>query len=88
VIIKTTAIARFSARHSDARNLAQHDLGSVQIQALAHPSTMTMTWEVTALDAGTRVDIRADDVPAGISAKDHAAGLASSLANLATYLEQ
>jgi uncharacterized protein YndB with AHSA1/START domain len=31
------------------------------------------------------VDIRADDVPAGISAKDHAAGLASSLANLATY---
>jgi hypothetical protein len=49
---------------------------------------MTMTWEVTALDAGTRVDIRADDVPAGVSAKDHAAGLASSLANLATYLEQ
>jgi hypothetical protein len=47
-----------------------------------------MTWEVTALDAGTRVDIRADDVPVGISAKDHAAGLASSLANLATYLEQ
>jgi uncharacterized protein YndB with AHSA1/START domain len=49
--------------------------------------TMTMTWEVTAVDAGTRVDIRADDVPAGISAGDHAAGLASSLANLATYLE-
>src|SRR4249919_3739934 len=52
-----------------------------------HAGTMTMTWEVTAVDAGTRVDIRADDVPAGISAKDHAAGLASSLANLATYLE-
>ena len=46
-----------------------------------HAGTMTMTWEVTAVDAGTRVDIRADDVPAGISAKDHAAGLASSLAN-------
>ena len=28
-----------------------------------HAGTMTMTWEVTALDAGTRVDIRADDVP-------------------------
>ena len=54
----------------------------------AHAGTMTRTWEVTAVDAGTRVDIRADDVPAGISAKDHAAGLASSLANLATYLEQ
>jgi uncharacterized protein YndB with AHSA1/START domain len=53
-----------------------------------HAGTMTMTWEVTAVDTATRVDIRVDDVPAGISAKDHAAGLASSLANLATYLEQ
>ena len=49
--------------------------------------TMTMTWEVTATDDGTRVDIRADQVPAGISAEDHAAGLASSLANLAAYVE-
>ena len=54
----------------------------------AYAGTMTMTWEVTAVDAGTRVDIRADDVPDGISAEDHAAGLASSLANLAAYLEQ
>jgi uncharacterized protein YndB with AHSA1/START domain len=45
-----------------------------------HAGTMTMTWEVTAVDARTRIDIRADDVPAGISAKDHAAGLAASLA--------
>jgi hypothetical protein len=50
--------------------------------------TMTMTWEVTPVDGGSRVDIRAEDVPAGISAEDHAAGLASSLANLAAYLEQ
>lgn len=48
--------------------------------------TMTMTWEVTPVDNGTRVDIRADDVPIGISAEDHAAGLASSLENLALYL--
>lgn len=54
----------------------------------AHSGTMIMTWEVTAVDAGTRVDIRADDVPAGISVDDHAAGLASSLTNLASYLEQ
>jgi uncharacterized protein YndB with AHSA1/START domain len=54
----------------------------------AYAGTMTMTWEVSAVDGGTRVDIRADDVPAGISPEDHAAGLASSLANLATYLEQ
>jgi uncharacterized protein YndB with AHSA1/START domain len=54
----------------------------------ANAGTMTMTWELTAVDAKTRVDIRADDVPAGISAEDHAAGLASSLANLARYLER
>jgi uncharacterized protein YndB with AHSA1/START domain len=50
--------------------------------------TMTMTWEVASIEAGTRVEIRADNVPDGISAEDHAAGLASSLANLAAYLER
>ena len=54
----------------------------------AFAGTMTMTWEVTAVDGGTRVDITADDVPDGISAEDHAAGLASSLANLADYLDR
>ncbi|WP_262105974.1 SRPBCC family protein [Arthrobacter sp. Marseille-P9274] len=54
----------------------------------AYAGTMTMTWEVSAADSGTRVEIRAEDVPAGISAEDHAAGLASSLANLAAYLER
>jgi uncharacterized protein YndB with AHSA1/START domain len=53
-----------------------------------YAGTMTMTWQVTAVDAGTRVDIVAEDVPDGISAEDHAAGLASSLTNLAAYLEQ
>ena len=54
----------------------------------AFGGTMTMTWEVTAVDGGTRVDITADDVPDGISPEDHAAGLASSLANLADHLER
>jgi uncharacterized protein YndB with AHSA1/START domain len=54
----------------------------------AFAGTMTMTWEITAADGGSRVDIRADDVPAGISPEDHAAGLASSLANLAKHLER
>jgi uncharacterized protein YndB with AHSA1/START domain len=54
----------------------------------AYTGTMTMTWEVTAVEAGTRVDIVAEDVPDGISAEDHAAGLASSLTNLAAYVEQ
>jgi uncharacterized protein YndB with AHSA1/START domain len=54
----------------------------------ANAGTMTMTWEVTSVGAGTRVEFRADDVPPGISAEDHAAGLNSSLANLARYVER
>ncbi len=53
----------------------------------AYSGTMTMTWEVTAVEGGTRVDITADDVPDGISLEDHTAGLTSSLANLADYLQ-
>lgn len=52
----------------------------------AYAGTMTMTWELTPEAGGTRVTFRADDVPAGISAEDHAAGLTSSLANLAAHL--
>lgn len=48
--------------------------------------TMTMTWTLTPVDGGTRVVVDADDVPDGISAEDHAAGLQSSLANLASFL--
>jgi uncharacterized protein YndB with AHSA1/START domain len=54
----------------------------------AYAGTMTMTWQVTAVEAGTRVDIVAQDVPDGISPEDHAAGLASSLTNLAAYVER
>jgi uncharacterized protein YndB with AHSA1/START domain len=52
----------------------------------AFAGTMTMTWEVTAVEQGTRVNITAHDVPDGISAEDHATGLTSSLANLADHL--
>jgi uncharacterized protein YndB with AHSA1/START domain len=54
----------------------------------AFAGTMTMTWEITPVGRGTRVDITAADVPDGISEADHAAGLASSLANLAAYIEE
>jgi uncharacterized protein YndB with AHSA1/START domain len=54
----------------------------------AYAGSMRMTWEITAVDEGTRVDIVADNVPDGIAANDHATGLASSLANLAEYLER
>jgi uncharacterized protein YndB with AHSA1/START domain len=49
--------------------------------------TMTMTWAFTEVEDGTEVAVRADDVPPGISASDHEAGIASSLANLAAYVE-
>jgi uncharacterized protein YndB with AHSA1/START domain len=52
----------------------------------AFAGTMTMTWKLIRTDDGTRIEIRADDVPPGISEEDHATGLASSLANLAVYL--
>lgn len=54
----------------------------------AFAGTMTMTWELTPADDGTLVEITADDVPDGISADDHATGMASSLANLARYVER
>lgn len=52
----------------------------------AYAGTMRMTWTLEPVEGGTRVEIRAEDVPPGISAEDHAAGLASSLRNLADYL--
>ena len=48
---------------------------------------MTMTWTVSEEVSGTRVEIVAEDVPDGISAKDHAVGLAASLENLARFVE-
>lgn len=49
--------------------------------------TMTMTWAVEPQASGTWVEIVAAGVPDGISAEDHAAGLASSLDNLARFVE-
>lgn len=49
----------------------------------AFAGTMTMTWLLEDTPDGTRVTITAENVPSGISKKDHEAGLTSSLANLA-----
>lgn len=54
----------------------------------SYSGTMTMTWQVTPVEEGTRVEFIATNVPDGISAEAHAAGLASSLENLAGYIEQ
>lgn len=53
----------------------------------AFAGTMVMTWSFEPAPDGTRVTVAAENVPAGISAEDHAAGLASSLENLARHLE-
>ena len=53
-----------------------------------YAGTMTMSWDVEAVPEGTMVEITATGVPKGISAEDHAKGLASSLANLARFLER
>jgi uncharacterized protein YndB with AHSA1/START domain len=54
----------------------------------AFAGTMTLTWELAGDDAETRVEIRAEGVPEGISAEDHAVGLAQSLENLAAYVTE
>ena len=48
---------------------------------------MTMTWALAKVAAGTEVKITCENVPDGISKDDHAEGLASSLKNLAAYIE-
>jgi len=54
----------------------------------AFAGTMRMTWEVFRHDGRTQVEIRAEDVPGGISAADHAEGMGSSLTRLAALVEQ
>jgi uncharacterized protein YndB with AHSA1/START domain len=53
----------------------------------AFDGTMTMIWSLRPAPDGTEVTIEAFDVPPGISAEDHARGMASTLANLAAFLE-
>lgn len=49
--------------------------------------TMLMTWRLEDDPEGTRVSVMATDVPEGIKPEDHRAGMASSLLNLARYVE-
>lgn len=49
---------------------------------------MMLTWSLHPVQGGTEVRIVAENVPAAIRKEDHDAGLASSLANLAAYVEE
>lgn len=74
--------------------IAQIDPGERVVQEIefeaddpALQGTMLMEWRVRSVDEGTIVEIVARNVPEGIRARDHAAGITSSLANLSAYLE-
>jgi uncharacterized protein YndB with AHSA1/START domain len=54
----------------------------------AFAGTMVMTWSLEPAPEGINVTVSAADVPPGISARDHEAGLASSLENLARFVER
>ena len=53
----------------------------------AFAGTMTMSWTFEADGAATRVAIVCENVPGGIRKHEHVAGLKSSLANLAAFVE-
>ena len=53
----------------------------------SYAGTMTMTWQLAPVGDGTEVTVTATDVPPGIDQAVHEAGIASSLANLASYIE-
>lgn len=53
----------------------------------AFAGTMRITTSLEPVPGGTEVAIACDHVPPGIDPADHQAGLASTLANLAAYVE-
>jgi uncharacterized protein YndB with AHSA1/START domain len=52
----------------------------------AFAGIMRMAWTFEAAGRGTRVTVRAENVPEGIRAEDHEMGLRSTLANLAAFV--
>ncbi|MBY8821583.1 SRPBCC family protein [Sphingomonas colocasiae] len=53
----------------------------------AFAGTMKITTSLTRVPGGTEVAIACENVPGGISPEDHEAGMCSTLANLAAYVE-
>lgn len=54
----------------------------------AFSGEMRIVWLFEPAQNGTLVTVSCEDVPAGISADDHQAGLVSTLANLAAFVER
>lgn len=53
----------------------------------AFAGEMRMTWTLTPVSEGTDVAVRCEQVPRGIGHEDHQVGLASTLENLAAFIE-
>lgn len=53
----------------------------------AFAGELKFTTTLTAVASGTEVDVKAENVPAGITREDHQAGMDSSLQNLAEFTE-
>lgn len=53
----------------------------------AFAGMMKITTTLTPTSDGTKVSFSCENVPAGITAEDHQAGMASTLKNLATFIE-
>jgi uncharacterized protein YndB with AHSA1/START domain len=72
-------------------DLAPHKRIGLSIQFLSEDpqfaGTMTMTWRLEPTSNGTLVTVVADDVPSGIPRAEHESGIASTLVNLANFVE-
>jgi uncharacterized protein YndB with AHSA1/START domain len=53
----------------------------------AFSGKMKMIWSLAAVSGGTEVTMTAENVPSGIRPRDHEAGMTSTLANLAAFVE-
>lgn len=85
---KSTARSDISAGRFLALEPGKRIVQSVAFESddPAFAGEMIMTWLLDPAPGGTKVTVTAENVPAGISAEDHAAGLASSLENLARFV--
>jgi uncharacterized protein YndB with AHSA1/START domain len=86
---KTTAHSDISTGRFLALEPERRVVQSVEFETddPAFAGEMTIAWSLEPAPGGAKVTVIAEGVPPGISAEDHAAGLASSLANLARFVE-
>jgi uncharacterized protein YndB with AHSA1/START domain len=96
IILTFSATPGKSSRHSDVveGRFLQLLPGKRIVQAVEFVSdrlefagTMTMNWSLSTTPDGTLVTVVAEDVPIGISRADHELGMASTLENLARFVE-